>query len=153
MFLIILVSVVVWFVFYPWWIFFTCHILMHFHTLFFPSLLLFWVCVCVCVCVCARVCVCGCFPFFYSKIFLTMAPKVKKSIPSKILSLDMLLLPFLLFHFIYGFVTQNPRRILTRNFLARQFMLNARSSYLIFQILCYPDHLDHVLRIPLWKTR
>ena len=119
------------------------------------SFLLFYSseCVCVCVCVCARVCVCGCFPFFYSKIFLTMAPKVKKSIPSKILSLDMLLLPFLLFHFIYGFVTQNPRRILTRNFLARQFMLNARSSYLIFQILCYPDHLDHVLRIPLWKTR
>ena len=88
MFLIILVSVVVWFVFYPWWIFFTCHILMHFHTLFFPSLLLFWVCVCVCVH--ARVRMCGCFPFFYSKIFLTMAPKVKKSIPSKILSLDML---------------------------------------------------------------
>ena len=131
------------------------------HTHAFPYIVLSFsftllsvrVCVCVCVCVHARVRMCGCFPFFYSKIFLTMAPKVKKSIPSKILSLDMLLLPFLLFHFIYGFVTQNPRRILTRNFLARQFMLNARSSYLIFQILCYSDHLDHVLRIPLWKTR
>ena len=119
------------------------------HTHAFPYIVLSFSFTLLCVCVC----VCVCFPFFYSKIFLTMAPKVKKSIPSKILSLDMLLLPFLLFHFIYGFVTQNPRRILTRNFLARQFMLNARSSYLIFQILCYPDHLDHVLRIPLWKTR
>ena len=91
---------------------------------------------------------CVCFFFFlyfYPQYFLLWHRRSKSLFHLRILSLDMLLL-HLLFLLIHSSVTQNPKRILNRTFLIRRFMLNAQSSYLIFQILCYPDCLDHVVK-------
>lgn len=83
---------------------------------------------------------CVCFSPFLS--FCTMAPKVRKFVSFKN-PISRRAFTSLLFLLIFSYVIQTPKRILMKTFLAEQFLLNARSSYLVFQIQCYLDCLDH----------